>query len=794
MAIFTGKELLDKHGASSSDVKSLGVGGVTSTPTAQPQSQPFSNKVTGALGLGGATQVFGQVLNQFGVGVPEGTDKQFLEKPTAGQVAGAVLQTGATVGSMAIGGPASLAGKMAVGAGMGYLYDVGSDLTEQKSMSQVLTPGGGTAVGLLVPPVFKGAGALISPLAKPVGKLGQSIGGAISQTIPDSTVVQGTKQVVTDIAERVPRAMQRGKEAITEAAQKQERIRTSPPNVQQALKVGLDEVMDVDVISRADEATKTKLRQMVHLADAPKTGFRPQAKPASVAGDVASEQYDLIEKQRKAIGKQIGDISDRLSTKPTVDITPLQKTLRETLTQNNIIPDESGQLIFRTKRLTPAQQKVVQDLYQLTTTDKALSPRQIHEFDQLFSKLQREARFIDKIDDVYVTVPTPDGTTEVNIFKAFRDMYSQHLDAIAPEIKPLNKEYRTLSNLTDDLENSIFKSGNFETTGNVNDANYAKTNLRRMFSNAQSASDYEAIYENLDAMSRSLGYQGARADELAGFAIQLQKLYPETVAETSLEGGVIGALKTVFKTGKANTTDQQKALKALLDMADEAPNPSFNQSVTTKTTTNADLDKLTKAVDKKLALAPAWKRYIDTEAKKIVASVPNTKLATAPLKGKDRIIEKTIMEEGGNLENIKDIARNTIIPLDAKAQKEVIKQMNARYDIATKPDGTQMIKHQTPDKFMGYEGYIYNIRTPDGLIMETQVVTPQMTYGKNSEKMAREVLGDELFERIKRETGLEPSKGHEYYEQWRGMSIKERQSEMGINLLKTSLDYYKKLR
>lgn len=203
---------------------------------------------------------------------------------------------------------------------------------------------------------------------------------------------------------------------------------------------------------------------------------------------------------------------------------------------------------------------------------------------------------------------------------------------------------------------------------------------------------------------------------------------------------------------------------------------------------NTDYDALVSKVEEKLNRADSWKKYADSEAEKIVNVVPNTTLAKAPLKSKERIIEKTLLEESGNLDNIKDIARNTIVPSTPKARLEVLKKMDARKDLA------RPRKDQRPKDFMGYEGAIYNIKTPDGQIIETQVVSPEMTYGKNLPEFSKSVLGEDVFNAIQKRTGLKPGQGHEYYEQWRTMSLADRLGEKGQELQKLSLDYYNALR
>lgn len=530
-------------------------------PLSTEKKPSLANRVTDFLGLGGATKTFGNLLARQGVGTDTAKEvtQEFVEKPTPGQIGGALAQTAAVAGGMALGGPASLAGKVALGAGLGYAYDVGSDLIEDADLVDTITPGVGTFVGAFAPAAVKGVQALGGATKTAFNKTAET-----AKNLPE--VIQGTKQMATDLVNRIPRALDKGKQDIVVAAEKAERLKTATPAVRDAINTGLDEFVDIDTIAKADPVTKQSLRQMVTLAETKKVGFRPQLRPESVAGNAAVKQFDLVENQRKEIGKKIGEVSDQLSAKTEADIVPLQRNMRDVLRQNNILPDASGNLIFKTKRLTPAQKEVVQDLYKQATSDTKLTHRQIHEFDQLFSKLQREARFKNQVDDIYLTVKNSKGEqSEVNIFKVFRDIFSQQLDELAPDIKPLNSEYRRLRNLQDDLENSIFKSGNFETTGNVNGGEFAQTNLRRLFSDAQSAADYRQIYENLDSVSRSLGYEGPRADDLAGFALELRKIYPETVPKTSAEGLLGGLKKAILEGGKPEAIDQQKALKALLE-------------------------------------------------------------------------------------------------------------------------------------------------------------------------------------------------------------------------------------
>lgn len=129
---------------------------------------------------------------------------------------------------------------------------------------------------------------------------------------------------------------------------------------------------------------------------------------------------------------------------------------------------------------------------------------------------------------------------------------------------------------------------------------------------------------------------------------------------------------------------------------------------------------------------------------------------------------------------LKDAVRNTIVAprhsLDA-----IIKELQScgifmRY----KPQHTEL----------GYVGNIINVRTQQGIIGEIQVNTPAMIYAKEPPEIAKAIIGDDVWERIHKQTNVAGGLGHKYYEEWRVMSIEEQQSERGQNLLRESLEYY----
>lgn len=132
-----------------------------------PAFKPLANKITGFLGLDRATETFGDAIARTRLGAKMTgadveTNKEFIEALTGKELAGAVLQTGAVTAGTALGGPASMLGKVALGAGLGYGYDVGGDLQKGSSLTETLTPGLGTIVGAAAPVVAKGLGKVFT--------------------------------------------------------------------------------------------------------------------------------------------------------------------------------------------------------------------------------------------------------------------------------------------------------------------------------------------------------------------------------------------------------------------------------------------------------------------------------------------------------------------------------------------------------------------------------------------------------------------------------------------------------
>ena len=129
--------------------------------------------------------------------------------------------------------------------------------------------------------------------------------------------------------------------------------------------------------------------------------------------------------------------------------------------------------------------------------------------------------------------------------------------------------------------------------------------------------------------------------------------------------------------------------------------------------------------------------------------------------------------------DIKDAVRTTIIAPKSEIES-ILKELNNLPSFIR-------LKRQKPESFMGYSGNIVNIRTSNELTAEIQVNTDRMIYAKELPEAAKRILGENRWNEIHKETGLEGGLGHKYYEEWRMM---DKSNPKAIEIAKKSTEYY----
>lgn len=172
------------------------------------------------------------------------------------------------------------------------------------------------------------------------------------------------------------------------------------------------------------------------------------------------------------------------------------------------------------------------------------------------------------------------------------------------------------------------------------------------------------------------------------------------------------------------------------------------------------------------------------------AKANNAYLSPMSVKSESSIIGKASRDYNNRVGDVNDGVRTTIIAKNDKEVERIVADIRASGNVATKADGSLMIKHQTPDKFLGYSGYLINVKMPNGMIAEVQVNTERMMYAKMEAASGKKMLGDKTFDRIAKETKQPAGLGHKYYEEFR----RSTNDVEKVHLQKMSETYYANFR
>lgn len=114
--------------------------------------------------------------------------------------------------------------------------------------------------------------------------------------------------------------------------------------------------------------------------------------------------------------------------------------------------------------------------------------------------------------------------------------------------------------------------------------------------------------------------------------------------------------------------------------------------------------------------------------------------------------------------DMKDTVRTTIV-VEKSDIENVIATLSQ--ETGVKLLGKKGVKRQYGENYIGYTGTIINVKMDNELIAEIQVNTPKMIYAKEKPEDAKRILGVDLWNKIRKETGMEGGLGHKYYEAYR---------------------------
>jgi hypothetical protein len=144
--------------------------------------------------------------------------------------------------------------------------------------------------------------------------------------------------------------------------------------------------------------------------------------------------------------------------------------------------------------------------------------------------------------------------------------------------------------------------------------------------------------------------------------------------------------------------------------------PTSETNAPSKSQTELQLDEM-------YAKAPKAKEEIDALADSI-AKKTGGRVAKAPLKGRERAMEKAMKDYAGDASRIQDLARNTIIAEDQNQYGKTVELL--------KQQGAKIKTHSADTHPLGYSGTNAFIKTEAGISAEIQVNTPEMIYAKRN--------------------------------------------------------------
>lgn len=192
-------------------------------------------------------------------------------------------------------------------------------------------------------------------------------------------------------------------------------------------------------------------------------------------------------------------------------------------------------------------------------------------------------------------------------------------------------------------------------------------------------------------------------------------------------------------------------------------------------------DILAKEITEVCKMARASGKEIQGIAESI-AQKYGAKCTPINFKSEDSIRRKVLLERQEvpmfSPKDLKDAVRTTIIA----SNKDIESIIN---DLVKLKSFVRLKKQKTP---LGYVGNIVNLITENGLIAEVQINTPYMIYAKETPKVAKQILGESIWNEIMQKTKIDGGLGHKFYEQWRLLNPKSKEA---IEIAKKSVEYYR---
>lgn len=519
--------------------------------------------------------------------------------------------------------------------------------------------------------------------------------------------------------------------------------------------------------------------------------------PVSIVGEKVGDAFNSVVKQRRSVGEVMGNELKKignLKADVSETFTNLETALKESGARYNA---STGKLVLdKTSKFT-AEDKFILESYVKELNKLGANPT-IAQIDGLLSRTQG------LVDNYKSSKGITQVTNGERLIKQSQNILRNQFDPVKtgnPQLKAYSdarKAYADLSNFIDEGSGYL---GKITQTGDfAKDASLAKSSVQSVLNNGkkdwllrlEALTGYQALDEAvlaLQAMKDAGDFRGTSllqvisegnvpltpsgfTQKVLDFAVEKGKNILAGTPEEQTRAYLTSLSKTVANSKPKKVLKPKNQINSLKD------NPTMGQIALTQNFKSLD-DMLVSAVESK--------KYIDNVAKEIADSTGN-RVAFTDIKTKEsatrKLSEPDVM---GNHNNLKDLARNTIVLDKPESYETIVSDLKKRFHKVR-------VKKQKPESFMGYEGTIVNILTPSGLISEIQITSPKMIFGKMLPETSLSILGKDEFAKIAKETGLKPGEGHLIYEEFRQLPIAEQEGFVGKALIDKSNKYYAKLR
>lgn len=507
----------------------------------------------------------------------------------AGQTFGQATRSGLQIGGEFTGAAFDTLGELFIGAGKVFLPQSGEDAVSQAFQQAIEPIASSPKIQQMVSDYewlkqnnpnkaadVRAALGGINALSELVGfgiarPAAGEVAAATTRTARQLTR-QGERQAVeavipTAVAETTPKVAQTGEaivsriqnnivntaDTITRMAADERarltRIKNSDPVVADAIRANVPDPI-INQYVTADTNTKPVYRELV---EAYKSGEAETAVP-QIYSRIAGEQYGTVTNKLDELGRQYQEAFDTLP-KGQVDMRPALLNVQEQLAAIGAQFDQAGRLVDAGRSFTPDEAEWVKKLYDtLYRYGDDVNYQDLRTGDEVLSRINREA---------YAKDVTPPRINGENLSTVMRDAIRNELDQVLPGYRELNDEYRRTIQFKDALDKTIFDTGRQLEGIEINAAEATETNLRRLFSNAKSKTQYREVTRLLDEFARNEGYTGSRLEDVARFHIEIQNIYPDQIPKASFGGGIRGAIGS-FITGKTDLRLTQEALEKMV--------------------------------------------------------------------------------------------------------------------------------------------------------------------------------------------------------------------------------------